>query len=312
MTDNAIELTNLTRTFGTLAAVNEISLSVPTGSIFGFLGPNGAGKTTTIRLLLGLMEPSSGSARVLGYDTRREADAIRQRCGALLEHTGLYERLTALDNLNFYGSIYHIPPAERGQRTQTLLKGFGLWDKRLQTVSTWSRGMKQKLAIARAMLHKPELLFLDEPTAGLDPVAAAELRQQLMEMAARHQATIFLTTHNLDEAQKICSQVGVVRAGSLLMHGSPDELRMSRGDNRIWITARGLTPVLASELKNQPGILSIDLHDQHLEIRYAESLDSAAIVQTLVLRGVSIDEVRKGKSSLEEVFITLMEENHDQ
>ena len=176
MTTLAIQAEGLVRDFGAIRALDHLSLDVPAGIVFGFLGPNGAGKTTAIRAFLGLVEPTAGSARVLGFDTRRESDRIRERAGALLEHNGLYERLTAEQNLEFAGRVWHMPKADRRARTRELLEQFGLWNRRDEPVGKWSRGMKQKLAVARAVFHRPPLVFLDEPTAGLDPVASAALR----------------------------------------------------------------------------------------------------------------------------------------
>src|SRR5580698_9015399 len=226
----AIRTRGLTRQFAavrasSVRALDDLTLEVPAGSVFGFLGPNGAGKTTTIRLLLGLIEPTSGSAEVLGFDTRTQGAEIRARTGALLEHSGLYERLSAEDNLRFYGRVAHMPKAQLDQRIQELLTHLGLWDRRGEAVVKWSRGMKQKLAIARPLLHRPGLVFLDEPTAGLDPVAAASLRDDLAALASRQGATIFLTTHNMAEAEKLCSMVAVIRQGKLLAVGSPAQLR---------------------------------------------------------------------------------------
>ena len=183
------------------------------GIVFGFLGPNGAGKTTTIHLLLGLLEPTQGQASVLGFDTRTQADDIRARIGALLEFAGLYERMTAEDNLDFYGRIYHMPAPERRARIKELLIHLDLWDRRKDQVGKWSRGMKQKLAVARALFHHPPLIFLDEPTAGFDPVAAAALRNDLASLVARKGVTVFLTTHNLTEAEKLCAQVSINSPG---------------------------------------------------------------------------------------------------
>ncbi len=238
--DCAIRTEGLSRDFGALRAVDGVSLDVPVGAVFGFLGPNGSGKTTTIRLLLGLLEPSRGTATVLGHDTRTDGAAVRERCGALLEHPGLYERLTARDNLDFYARVWHLPGPERGRRVHELLDGLGLWDRRDEVVGTWSRGMKQKLAVARTLLHRPSLVFLDEPTAGLDPIAAASLRGDLTELARREGVTVFLTTHNLAEAEKLCDQVAVIRSGRLVATGRPDELRTQARRDRMEVTGAGL------------------------------------------------------------------------
>src|SRR5581483_871388 len=225
MTDLAIATHALRRDFRTVRAVDDLTLEVPAGIIFGFLGLNGAGKTTTIRLLLGLLEPTSGRAEVLGLDTRTQADQIRAQTGALLEYPGLYERLSAVQNLDFYGRVWRLPASERRARSAELLRHFGLWERRHDVVAIWSRGMRQKLGIARALLHRPALIFLDEPTAGLDPIAAATLHQDLLSLTAREGVTVFLTTHNLVEAEELCSRVGVIREGRLLTVGHPDALR---------------------------------------------------------------------------------------
>jgi ABC-2 type transport system ATP-binding protein len=225
----AIDAEGLCRGFGDRLALDQFTLRVPSGIVFGLLGPNGAGKTTAIRVLLGLLEATGGRARVLGLDVTTEADAIRANTGALLEYTGLYERLTAVDNLEFYGRVWQMRPVERRDRIRDLLTSFSLWDRRGDIVARWSRGMKQKLAIARAMLHRPSLLFLDEPTTGLDPVASAALRSDLATLVAKEKVTVFLTTHNLVDAETLCAQIGVMGHGRLLATGAPADVRAGAG-----------------------------------------------------------------------------------
>lgn len=307
MTKVAICTSDLRRDFGAIRAVNHLSLEVPTGIVFGFLGPNGSGKTTTIRLLLGLLEPTGGRAEVLGFNTRTHAHEIRLRTGALLEHPGLYERLSAEDNLEFYGRVWRLPTAKRRSRIRELLKNLGLWQRRHESVGLWSRGMKQKLAVARAMLHCPPLIFLDEPTAGLDPVAAAALRDELQEVVAREGVTVFLTTHNLAEAERLCQQTGVIRQGRLLAVGTPDELRASAGNLRIEVVGRGFTPDLLDWLRSQPSVSTAQLQDGRLTIILNRKTSAAPLVSVMVHAGVQIEEVRKGGASLEEVFLTLIE-----
>jgi ABC-2 type transport system ATP-binding protein len=290
----------LARHFDTVRAVDGISLEVPAGIVFGFLGPNGSGKTTTIRLLLGLLEPTSGRAEVFGYDTRAHADEIRVRCGALLEHSGLYERLSAEDNLEFYGRVWRLPATERRARIQDLLTHLGLWDRRGEIVKNWSRGMKQKLAIARALLHRPALVFLDEPPAGLDPVAAAALRDDLAGLAAREGVTIFLTTHNLAEAEKLCHQVGVIRQGAL---------RASRGAPQVEIVGRGLDENVLALLRSRPEVAAAEQVNGRLVIDLAQEANVAPLVSLIIGAGAEVEEVRRGKASLEDVFLTLMEED---
>ncbi len=294
--------------FGEVRAVDGITFEVQTGTLFGFLGPNGAGKTTTIRLLLGLLEPDGGSAQVLGYDVRTQADQIRLNCGALLEQSGLYERLSAEDNLDLFGRIWHIPTEQRAQRIKELLEKMGLYERRKETVNTWSRGMKQKLAVVRTLMHNPRLVFLDEPTAGLDPVAAASLRDDLVDLARQHGVTVFLTTHNLAEAEKICDRVAVINKGKLLTVGSPDELRLQKSTHSLTVVGRGFSPEVVAALRAMPEVEAVELQDRHLVVHFKQETDSGNLVQFLAGKGVMIDEVRKGKASLEEAFLALLEE----
>jgi ABC-2 type transport system ATP-binding protein len=310
---SAIRITQLCRSFGTVTALDNLSLEVPQGIVFGFLGANGSGKTTTIRLLLGILEPTAGQAEVLGFNCRTHSHLIRQRTGALLEHPGLYERLSAEDNLEFYARVWRIPTVKRRSRIQELLSHMGLWQRRHQRVGEWSRGMKQKLAIARAMLHSPPLIFLDEPTIGLDPVAAAALRDNIQEMVAREGVTVFLTTHNLAEAEKLCQQVGVIRQGKLLAVGHPDELRSQAGNPKLEIIGRGFTTDAIHWLESQPliteiNISQIDNQSDRLIVSLHQSISAAPIVRMLVQAGVEIEEVRKVSPTLEEVFLSLMEQ----
>src|SRR5438874_6438075 len=303
-----IRTEHLSRFFGTVKAVDDLSLEVPAGIVFGFLGPNGAGKTTTIHLLLGLLEPTQGQASVLGFDTRTQADEIRARAGALLEFAGLYERMTAEDNLDFYGRIYHMPAAERRARIKELLSHVDLWDRREDQVGKWSSGMKQKLAVARALLHHPPLIFLDEPTAGLDPIAAATLRDDLASLVAREGVTVFLNTHNMTEAERLCAQVGVIRQGRLVTVGTPDELRARTGGPMAEIVGDGFTEQLLATLRARPEVAQADLHNNHLILELRGKSEAGPLVSLLVRAGAEVDEVRRGKASLEAVFLTLMEE----
>jgi len=307
----AIRTFQLTRDFGNVRAVDALTLEVPSGIIFGFLGANGAGKTTSINLLLGLLEPTAGRAEVLGFDTRRQGSAIRERTGALLEYSGLYERLSAEDNLDFYGRVWHLSTAERQERIKQLLTHVGLYERRHERVGTWSRGMKQKLAITRVLLHRPALIFLDEPTAGLDPLAAAALRDDLEGLVAREGVTVFLTTHNLPEAERLCQQVGVIRSGKLLSVGSPDVLRRQTGRPQAEVSGDGFTPQVLAMLHERRDISGAQAEHGHLTIELADQRVSLApIVAALVGAGVQIEEVRRGQASLEEVFLTLMDEDH--
>ena len=309
MISTAIRTENLTRDFGQVRALDGLSMEVPSGVVFGFLGPNGAGKTTTIRLLLGLLDATEGRAEVLAFDTRKQANQIRARSGALLEYNGLYERLSAEDNLDFYGRVWRMTAGERKARIQELLTHVGLWERRAELVSTWSRGMKQKLAVARALLHRPALVFLDEPTAGLDPVAAVALREDLASLTQKEGVTVFLTTHNLAEAEKLCQQVAVIREGELLAVGPLEQLRAQAGGPRLEIIGGGFSSEVLENLKAHPEVESLELKDGHLTIYFHKMIKSAPIVSLLVASGAQVEEVRKGSATLEEAFISLVDEN---
>ena len=308
MSEPIIHTEHLSRSFGEVKAVEDLSLEVPAGIVFGFLGPNGAGKTTTIHLLLGLLEPTQGQARVLGFDTRTQSNAIHGRCGALLEFAGLYERMSAEDNLDLYGRINRMPASDRRARIKELLTHLDLWERRKELVGRWSRGMKQKLAVARTLIHRPPLIFLDEPTAGFDPQAAAALHKDLTSLVEREGVTVFLNTHNLVEAEKLCARVGVIRKGKLLTVGSPDELRGSKGAPQAEIIGHGFSEQTLALLRARPEVAQAELQNSHLIINLRQESEIGPLVSLVVETGGQVEEIRRGKASLEEVFLTLMEE----
>jgi len=308
MNETAIRIENLTRDFSSVRAIDGLSLKVPAGIVFGFLGPNGSGKTTTINLLLGLLEPTAGQAEVLGFNTRTQGDEVRSRTGALLEHHGLYEQMSAEENLEFYGRVWRMPAAERKVRIEELLIQMGMWERRKERVGKLSRGMKQKLAIARALIHRPPLVFLDEPTAGLDVTSATALRDDLATLATREGVTVFLTTHNMAEAERLCGRVAVIRQGKLVAVGHPDELRARAGGPHVEVVGGGFSENVLNLLRAQPEVSTVEMQNSHLSIHLHEKMDVAPLVNIIVSEGVRVEEVRKGKASLEEVFLTLMEE----
>ena len=302
-----IVLENLNRHFGGIHAVKNLSFEVPQGIVFGFLGPNGSGKTTTIRLLLGLLEPDSGHAQVLGLDCERDAAAIRARTGALLEHPGLYERLSAEENLDFHARVWRLPRCERRTRVHEVLERMGLWDRRGEQVGTWSRGMKQKLGVARALLHRPELVFLDEPTSGLDPVAASSLRSDLARLVREMGLTVFLTTHNLSEVESFCERIALIRRGELIAVGHPDEIRSRASEHKAVVIGRAFHAELLDRLRESPAIHEVSLCNGRLNLRLRDNVRLAPIVRLLVDHGVEIEEIRRVKVSLEEVFLSMMQ-----
>jgi len=293
-----------------IKAVDGLSMDVPAGIVFGFLGPNGAGKTTTIHLLLGLVEPTQGKASVMGFDTRSQADEIRKKSGALLEFSGLYERMSAEDNLDLYGRIYRIPGPERKARAKELLTHFDLWDRRKEKVGNWSRGMKQKIAIARALFHHPPLIFLDEPTAGLDPLAAAALHADLTRLVANEGVTVFLNTHNLAEAEKLCAQVGVIRKGKLLALGNPDELRLREGGHKIEIIGHGFDEKTLTLVRARPEVKQAEIRNGRLIMDVHGEGKIGPLVTLIVQSGAEIEDISRGRESLEDLFLTLMQEEN--
>jgi ABC-2 type transport system ATP-binding protein len=311
-TNHAISIQNLTKDFDTVRALDSLSFEVPSGTIFGFLGPNGAGKTTTIRLLLGLLEPSSGDARVLGFDTRSQADQIRARTGALLEHTGIYEQMSAENNLTFYARAFCVPEAERRARIQELLTHMGLWERRKDQAGNWSRGMKQKLALARTLLHRPRLILLDEPTAGLDVQSAVAIREDLEALVSQEDVTIFLTTHNMVDAEKLCHQVAVIRDGRLVAVGSPEKLKAQASSPRLEIKGRGFHHAALESLRAHPQVGNMQIQNGHLVINLLSETDPAPLVSILVGAGAHVEEVHRSKASLEDIFLLLTGEQKDE
>jgi ABC-2 type transport system ATP-binding protein len=281
-------------------------LEVYAGEVFGMLGHNGAGKTTTVRLINGLLEPSAGRLTVLGYDPVHQGPALRRRTGVLTETPSLDERLSAWDNLAFYGAMYGVPAAAIPARVHTLLETFNLADRTQERVGGFSKGMKQRLALARALLHQPDLIFLDEPAAGLDPVATRQLHDLVLRLSRQEGKTIFLCTHNLAEAQKLCHRVAVLQQGQLLAQGTPVELARRVApevqlrvevDPEQGAQARTLlAAAYPATVQSEPGVLTVE----------GVSRDRIpGLVATLVQHEVSIFRVDYTEPSLEDVYFAL-------
>ncbi len=314
----AIHTVGLSRDFGSVRAVSDLTIEVAVGTIYGFLGPNGAGKTTTIRLLLGLLEPSAGDARVLGHDVRTDSQRVRELAGVLLESDGLYNRLTAMQNLDYYGRIAKLGTADRTRRIRDLLEAMDLWERRDGRVADFSKGMRQKLALARAFLSRPKLLFLDEPTSGLDTPSAVALRRQLVDLARDEGVTVFLTTHNLLEAEKVCDRVAVIRRGELLAEGSPAEIHGGRA-RRVAISGTGFTRELARRLRGLSMVEDATLagdgavdEGTRLWVDLEQGRDASAAVRLLVEAGAEVGMVETARESLEDIFLKLVEEEAEE
>jgi ABC-2 type transport system ATP-binding protein len=309
---SVITINKLTRNFKETVAVDNLSLEVQAGEIFGFLGHNGAGKTTTVRLLNGVIEPTAGSMRVLGLDPQVDGPTLRARTGVLTETPSLDERLTAWDNLSIYADLYGVPKAEVKQRIEDLLTEFDLADRAQEKVGGYSKGMKQRLALARALLHKPELLFLDEATSGLDPIAAHHVNELIERMARREKRTVFMCTHNLVEAQKLCDRVAVLEHGRLVALGTPTELTrqyVRRLDVEIEVPAeqvpttlgilRGLPELVLGEPAQPNGALVVT-------IKQWESIPE--VLARLVQSHIRVYRLSPQEANLEQVYFTLHEE----
>jgi ABC-2 type transport system ATP-binding protein len=303
----AITAEHLTRRFGDLVAVNDLTLEVSRGEIFGFLGHNGAGKTTTIRLLNGVLDASSGSAHVLGLDPGRDGPALRRRTGVLTENPSLDERLSARENLKFYADLNAVPREMVVQHIDKLLADFELLDRADEEVGGYSKGMKQRLALARALLHGPEILFLDEPTSGLDPVASLHVRQMITHLSEQEGRTIFLCTHNLVEAQRLCHRVAVLEHGRLLALGTPSELgqRFSKAHRLdIGLDHEQISQAVET-LRRLPGITASASESGGVTVEGAAHERIPDLVQLLADTKIRIYHVVPQEPSLEDIYFAL-------
>jgi ABC-2 type transport system ATP-binding protein len=297
----------LTKRFGSLTAVDAVDLEVREGEVFGYLGPNGAGKTTTLRLLCALIAPTSGGAEVAGYRLGRDDPKIRAAVGILTEQPGLYERQSAWDNLVFYATLYGLNRATAHAQAERFLRLMGLWDRRTESVATYSRGMKQKMAIARAALHEPRILFLDEPTTGLDPDAAKTVREFIVALRGEGR-TVFLCTHNLDEADRLCDRIAFFRH-HVIRIDTPDHLRAELYGRA---TEFRLMPSPRAEdlarVKAVPGVRAAHLENGSIIVEAPEPLlTNPLLVRALIDGGAEIAFVTERKPHLEDVYLRIVE-----
>jgi ABC-2 type transport system ATP-binding protein len=301
-----IDAENLTRKFGNLTAVEDLTLHVDEGEVFGFLGPNGAGKTTTVRMLCCLISKTSGKATIGDYEIGNAADAqkIRRISGLLPENVGLYEDLSAYKNLDFYGRLYKCTEQQRKERIEYFLKMLGLWDKRNQAAGTFSKGMKQKLAIARALIHDPQVLFLDEPTANLDPEASKTVRDFILELK-KEKRTIFLNTHMLDEAERICDRVAVLKT-KLLAVDTPEKLRESLWGRKTVIQLEHVNAAVLVAVK-KAGPWKTDVEGNKLTIAVSDpEKENPDIIDAIGAAGGRVQFVTAVSPTLEDVYLKLV------
>jgi ABC-2 type transport system ATP-binding protein len=306
---NMIEVKNLTKKFGEITAVDSLTFHVAEGEVFGLLGPNGAGKTTTIRMLCCLISKTSGDAQIAGYPIGNSADSlsIRKLIGLVPDNIGLYEELTAYENLDYYGKLYECPEAQRKEKIEYYLKMMDLWEKRNQPVSDYSKGMKQKVAISRALVHDPTLLFFDEPTANLDPESARVVRDIILKLK-KDGKTIFINTHNLDEAQRICDRIGILKT-KLLAVNTPEQLETSTwGTSKTVFQVEQVNDQILEAVRNlDPKELSVE--DNKIILVLADPLkQNPDVVQQIVSAGGRIQYITQLNPGLEETYIKVIQE----
>ena len=302
-----IDTKNLTRKFGNLTAVDNLTLRVEDGEVFGFLGPNGAGKTTTVRMLCCLIGKTSGEATIGNYTIDKEEDCLRIRkmVGFLPENVGLYDSLSAYRNLDFYGQLYEVSESKRKENIERLLKLLGIWERREDAAGTFSKGMKQKLAIARALIHDPQLLFLDEPTANLDPEASKTVRDFVIELK-KEKRTIFINTHNLDEADRLCDRIAILKT-KLIAVDSPKNLERSLYKRKTIIHLERVSNKIIDAVEKLSSVKNVRTSDNKLilDIDTPEK-DNPEVVRTIVEAGGNIQYVTELRSTLEDVYLKLI------
>jgi ABC-2 type transport system ATP-binding protein len=299
-----LEINQLTKKFNETLAVDRLDLKVAEGEVFGFLGPNGAGKTTTVRMLTTLLGPSSGTAVVNGYSIDRDEVNIRRTVGILTETPGLYDNLSAEYNLRIYANLYEVKDVA-GQ-VEKYLRMLGLWERRFDPAGTFSKGMKQKLAIARALLHEPRILFLDEPTSALDPEAAHLVREFITELR-KEGRTIFLCTHNLDEADRLCDRIGVFKT-RLLVVDTPEHLRSQLFGRKVVFHLRSADEELAGVVREMPFVSEVRLIDSKILVTLDDpEAHNPDILRALVAAGADVQFVGELRHSLEDVYLQLVQ-----
>lgn len=303
----AIEMQALTKRFGSFTAVDSLTLSVPKGTIFGFLGPNGSGKSTCIRMLCGLLQPTSGSATVNGYDILRETESVKRSIGYMNQAFSLYRDLTVEENLDFFGGVYGLRREHLRKRKADVVGLVGIQDYLRRPSGQLSGGWKQRLALAAALIHEPELIFLDEPTAGIDPVARRELWDLLFDLAAAGK-TLFVTTHYMDEAER-CNEIAYIYLSRLMVRGTPGELKslpeVSPDGTRRVAIATANPPAALRFLKAQPFSLDATLVEAEIHLMIKSETKDETLLDALHKEGLPDVAIRPIEPSLEDVFVTL-------
>jgi ABC-2 type transport system ATP-binding protein len=302
----AVVVKELEKRFGNFVAVNRISFAVSKGEVFGFLGPNGAGKSTTIRMLCGILAPTSGTGTVAGFDVRTEAEQIKAHIGYMSQKFSLYEDLTVEENIDFYSGIYRIPPEKKRERKEWVIEMAGLQEHRQARTAILSGGWKQRLALGCAILHEPPIIFLDEPTSGVDPISRRQFWDLIYELSGRG-VTVFVTTHYMDEAE-YCDRIALIYRGELVALGTPDELKTRLMQEEVLEVQCERPQDAMEEIEKVPGVREVALYGKGLHV-VAEDGESVAnaVRRLLGERGYGIARAEKISPSLEDVFVSLIE-----
>jgi ABC-2 type transport system ATP-binding protein len=297
---SVIKVENLSKQFGELTAVNNISFEVDEGSIFGFLGPNGAGKTTTINILCTLLAPTSGKTFIAGHDCLKEPSEVRKNIGIVFQDTTLDKDLTAYENLMFHAYLYDVRKSEINGRIDDALHFVGLYERRNDLVKIFSGGMKRRLEVARGMIHRPKVLFLDEPTLGLDPQSRANLWEFIVELPRKHNVTIFMTTHYMEEAE-VCNKIAIIDKGKIITLGSPDELKKTIGGDVIYIrTSDNKNAKLEIEK-----LFNVEVSEKDNELFLTSLKGDACIPEIIKTIGEKVLSVRLQRPTLNDVFLKM-------
>jgi len=301
----AISIENIKKTLGKQEILKGISFNVETGDIFGYLGPNGAGKTTTIRILLGLFRADSGKLEILGQDIK--LSETRRKIGFVLDADGLYDNMTAEENMEYYARIYGLSEADK--RICELLNMVNLENRAKDRINSYSKGMRQRLALARAMVHDPDILVLDEPTSGVDPSGQIEIRQIMIDMAHEKNKTIFLSSHNLDEVQRICNRIALIDRGEIKLYGELESLRQNMSKRMVIIeTVQCIEESLLAEIRKLSHLGLQEMKRNSLIFSPDQGTEVSDIISILTGLGVKIEEATRKEASLEEMYSTILKE----
>lgn len=300
---NIIETEKITKKYGKLLAVNSVNLAIEEGTIFGLLGPNGAGKTTLISMLVTMRKPTSGTARVNGFDVARQPDDVRKSLGIVFQDPSLDDELTAFENLEMHAAMYGVPNSERKKRIDEVLKLVALEKNINSIVKTFSGGMKRRLEIARGLVHEPKILFLDEPTIGLDPQTRASIWEHIKKLNKSHKITIILTTHYMDEADSVCNKVAIIDSGKIIAQGTPQSLKNSLGGDVISIECTH-SQSCVQKLEKIKWVKSAKSHDGNLDIRVEKGEEKIPeLLRLMEQQGIKVGSVSLRKPSLDDVFL---------